>query len=57
MSVLESVKSAIGLEENTTPRYRCLECGTEFESASEPDSHWFRCPECDAGDAERLDEE
>lgn len=49
MSVLESVKSAIGLS-NDRPTYECVDCGNTFESATDPDSHWFKCPECDSKD-------
>lgn len=56
MSVIESVKSAIGLE-SEAPSYDCVECGATFERSTDPDSHWFSCPECGTkeplgGDAE-----
>ncbi|MFB6308283.1 MAG: hypothetical protein ABEH35_03045 [Haloarculaceae archaeon] len=55
MSVIETVKRALGAG-NDHPTYRCLECETEFESGAEPDSVWFKCPECDSEQAERIDE-
>jgi len=55
MSVIESLKEAIGIKE-AKPTYRCNECGTEFQSATEADSHWFSCPECDSSDAELIEE-
>lgn len=55
MSVIQTVKSAIGMDSDR-PTYECVECGTTFESATDPDSHWFNCPECGSeeplGDAE-----
>lgn len=55
MSVLETVKEAIGVGDDR-PTYRCQECDETFQSESDPDSYWFNCPECDARDAERIDE-
>jgi Zn finger protein HypA/HybF involved in hydrogenase expression len=55
MSVLQSLKEAVGLAESR-PEYRCTECGTTFYSASDPDSHWFQCPECESDDAELISE-
>jgi len=54
MSVIETVKETIGLEERT-PDYRCESCGAEFDSGSEPGSYWFQCPECGEDDATRID--
>jgi rRNA maturation endonuclease Nob1 len=56
MSVLETVKSAIGIDDDTRPTYHCQACGSEFQTTSEPDSHWFECPECGSSDAEALKE-
>ncbi|WP_169051884.1 hypothetical protein [Halorhabdus amylolytica] len=55
MSVIQSIKETIGLKE-PRPTYRCAECGTEFQSSSDTDSHWFGCPECDSSDAELIEE-
>ncbi len=50
MSVLETVKSAIGIEEeDQASTYECVECGSTFETDRDPSSYWFKCPECDAG--------
>lgn len=49
MSVIQTVKSALGIEPDR-PTYECVDCGETFESATEPGSHWFRCPECGSKD-------
>lgn len=49
MSVIESIKSMVGIEEDH-PTYECVECGNTFESVSGPGSHWFHCPECGSED-------
>ncbi|MFB6192538.1 MAG: zinc ribbon domain-containing protein [Haloarculaceae archaeon] len=49
MSVLDSIKSALGLGVDTT-EYECVDCGATFESASQPDGPWFECPECGSED-------
>jgi len=53
MSVLDTVKSTIGIG-SSKPRYRCEDCGQEFESTADQDSYWFGCPECDSDDVEQL---
>jgi len=53
MSVLQSVKETLGLEE-TGPKYECGSCGNEFTSGTEPGSYWFECPECGADDATQI---
>lgn len=45
MSVIESVKSALGLAADR-PTYECVDCGSTFESGTEPGTHWFRCRNC-----------
>jgi DNA-directed RNA polymerase subunit RPC12/RpoP len=45
MSVLESLKSAVGMHE-TAHAYECRECGHTFESNQDPDSYWLSCTEC-----------
>ncbi|MFC6614865.1 zinc ribbon domain-containing protein [Halopenitus salinus] len=55
MSVIDTVKEAIGVEDDT-PSYRCEDCGTEFDSEADLDSYWFGCPECESTDAERIEE-
>lgn len=52
MSVLQTVKSAVGIDSDEAT-YECVECGADFERGSEPDSYWFKCPEC--GCEEPLD--
>lgn len=55
MSVLDTIKSAVGLESGLpTHQYRCADCGHEFESSKEPDR--ARCMECMCQDVERIDE-
>ncbi|MCU4802206.1 hypothetical protein OB920_17660 [Halobacteria archaeon HArc-gm2] len=46
MSVIQTVKSAVGLESDQS-NYECVECGTTFEKGMDPDSYWFKCPECE----------
>lgn len=49
-SIIDSVKAAIGMEEETGT-YECQECGTTFESTmDDADSYWLKCPECSSED-------
>ncbi|MFB6139485.1 MAG: hypothetical protein ABEJ26_03515 [Halosimplex sp.] len=48
MSVIQTVKSAIGIEGDETSTYECSECGSTFETERDPTSYWFSCPDCDA---------
>ncbi|MFB6192612.1 MAG: hypothetical protein ABEI11_04740 [Haloarculaceae archaeon] len=54
MSVIDTVSSAVGLSSGE-PTYECTDCGTAFESASDPGSYWFECPDC--GSEEPLGED
>ena len=45
MSVIQTVKSAVGLD-SSGPTYECVDCGTSFEKSADPDSYWFKCPDC-----------
>lgn len=56
MSVLDTVKSVIGVDDDTRPTYRCQDCGEEFQSNSELGSNWFECPECGSDDATVIEE-
>jgi predicted RNA-binding Zn-ribbon protein involved in translation (DUF1610 family) len=53
MSVLQTVKETIGLEESAL-EYECNACGAQFNSGTEPGSYWFECPECGEDDAAEL---
>jgi len=53
MSVLQTVKETIGLEESA-PEYECNACGAQFHSGTEPGSYWFECPGCGEDDATEV---
>lgn len=54
MSVLESVKETVGIEEEK-PEYECDDCGHTFQSDADSDSYWFQCPECDSESLTELE--
>jgi putative FmdB family regulatory protein len=48
MSLIERIRDTIGGEEETLQyRYRCRECGSEFETAQTSRTE-VECPECGA---------
>lgn len=55
MSVLESIKEAVGLEEQS-PKYECQDCGHTFRTDADVDSLWYSCPECEGEDLEQVEE-
>lgn len=56
MSIIQSVKSAVGFDSDRET-YECVDCGTTFESATDPDSHWFKCVNCDSKNPLGSDDE
>lgn len=57
MSVMEKVKSIVGLDDTgiTTYEYHCNDCDAEYTSAKQPER--ATCPECVSNDVEMLGRE
>ena len=49
MSILETIKDVFVPDNEPGVRYRCTECGTEFDTARE------RCPECGSTETKEIE--